>query len=69
MQSVRVGRVTELAAGASRVPVAMPTRLFGTLRGTVVLPVHAEDGAARVTWARTCGCRGCAPASRCAASC
>ena len=29
----------------------MPTRIFGTLRGTVVLPVHAEDGAARVTWA------------------
>ena len=29
----------------------MPTRIFGTLRGTIALPVHDEDGAARVTWA------------------
>ena len=29
----------------------MPTRLFGTLRGTIALPVHDENGAARITWA------------------
>ena len=29
----------------------MPTRIFGTLRGTIVLPVHDEDGAARIAWA------------------
>ena len=51
VQGVRVGRVTEPRGGGFAVPVAMPTRIFGTLRGTVVLPVHAEDGAARVTWA------------------
>jgi hypothetical protein len=39
------------ARRALRVPVAMPTRTFGTLRGTIVLPVHAEDGAARIAWA------------------
>ena len=29
----------------------MPTRIFGTLRGTIALSVHDEDGAARVAWA------------------
>ena len=32
-------------------PTVMPTRLFGTLRGTIALSVHDEDGAARVAWA------------------
>ena len=51
VQSVRVGRVSEQSDGRFVLPVAMPTRIFGTLRGTIVLPVHAEDGGARIAWA------------------
>ena len=48
---MRIGRVTEERDGRFDLPVAMPTRIFGTLRGTIALPVHDEDGAARVAWA------------------
>ena len=51
VQSVRVGRVSEPRGGGFALPLAIPTRIFGTLRGTVVLPVHDEDGAARIAWA------------------
>jgi peptidoglycan glycosyltransferase len=51
VQSVRLGRVTEQRNGRFALPVAMPTRTFGTLRGTIVLSVHAEDGGARIAWA------------------
>jgi penicillin-binding protein A len=36
--------------GRVAVPVAVRTREFGTLRGTVQLAVHDEGGAARVAW-------------------
>jgi peptidoglycan glycosyltransferase len=51
VQSVRVGRVTQQRNGPFDLPVAMPTRIFGTLRGTIALPVHDEDGTARIAWA------------------
>jgi penicillin-binding protein A len=51
VQGVRVGRVTEQRDGRFVLPVAMPTRTFGTLRGPIVLPVHDEDGTARIAWA------------------
>jgi cell division protein FtsI/penicillin-binding protein 2 len=51
VRGVRVGHVTEARGGGFALPVAMPTRSFGTLRGTIVLPVHAEGGAARIAWA------------------
>jgi penicillin-binding protein A len=50
VQSVRVGRVTEQRAGRFALPVVMPTRTFGTLRGTIALSVHDEDGQARIAW-------------------
>jgi peptidoglycan glycosyltransferase len=51
VQSVRVGRVTERRDGRFALPVIMPTRTFGTLRGTIALSVHDEDGQARIAWA------------------
>jgi cell division protein FtsI/penicillin-binding protein 2 len=48
--AVRVGRLTGPQHGAFAVPVAVATRDFGTLRGTVQLPVHDEDSGARVAW-------------------
>ena len=48
--AVRVGAVPDPAKGRSAVPVAVTTRDFGTLRGTLQIPVHDEDGAARIAW-------------------
>jgi cell division protein FtsI/penicillin-binding protein 2 len=49
--AVRVGKLTGPKDGAYSAPVAVATRLFGTLRGTVQLPVHDEDNGARIAWA------------------
>jgi penicillin-binding protein A len=49
--SVRVGALAGPRDGAFVVPVAVVTHDFGTLRGTVRLPVHDEDDGARVAWA------------------
>ena len=49
--SVRIGRITQERDGRFDLPTAMPTRIFGTLRGTIALSVHDEDGGARVAWA------------------
>jgi hypothetical protein len=43
----RLGRASDPSGGAVRVPVAADTRLFGTLRGTLRLPVADGGG---VTW-------------------
>jgi peptidoglycan glycosyltransferase len=51
VRSVRIGRVTEQRDGRFTLPVVMPTRLFGTLRGPIAVSVHDEDGAARIVWA------------------
>jgi cell division protein FtsI/penicillin-binding protein 2 len=51
VRSVRIGRVTEQREGRFALPVVMPTRTFGTLRGTIAVSVHDEDGAARIAWA------------------
>src|SRR6185312_6840065 len=51
VKSVRIGRIAEEGGGRFDLPTAMPTRIFGTLRGTIPLSVHDEDGAARVAWA------------------
>lgn len=48
--SVRVGEVPEPEDGSVVAPVAVVTRDFGTLRGTLTLPVHDEDGDARIAW-------------------
>jgi penicillin-binding protein A len=47
---VRIGRITGPDGDSYSVPVAVATRDFGTLRGTVQLPVHDEDDGARVAW-------------------
>jgi penicillin-binding protein A len=47
---VRVGSLTGPRDGAFAVPVVVATREFGTLRGTVQLPVDDEDDGARVAW-------------------
>ncbi|HEY0364417.1 MAG TPA: hypothetical protein VGC83_19215, partial [Solirubrobacteraceae bacterium] len=49
--SVRIGRIAQERNGRFDLPTVMPTRLFGTLHGTIALTVHDEDGAARVAWA------------------
>ena len=51
VKSVRVGRLAQERDGRFDLPTVMPTRIFGTLRGTIALSVHDEDGAARVAWA------------------
>jgi peptidoglycan glycosyltransferase len=51
VKSVRIGRVAKGRDGGFDLPTVMPTRLFGTLRGTLVVPVHDEDGEARIAWA------------------
>jgi penicillin-binding protein A len=48
--TVRVGKLTGPTDGAFVVPVVVATHDFGTLRGTVKLPVHDEDDGARVAW-------------------
>jgi penicillin-binding protein A len=48
--AVRVGRITDPKDGKVAIPVAVATKDYGTLRGTIVLPVHDEGDAARVSW-------------------
>src|SRR5205814_4957563 len=43
--SLRAGKAHDSGPGA-RVPVTVGTRLFGTVRGTVTLPVHGD----KVEW-------------------
>jgi penicillin-binding protein A len=50
VREVRAGRIGEPSGGRARVPVAVRTRLFGTLRGTVALPVVVEGDQGRVDW-------------------
>jgi beta-lactamase class D len=47
---IRVGRVTEARGGGIALPVALSTRDFGTLRGTIVLPVSGTGADAGVDW-------------------
>jgi penicillin-binding protein A len=49
--AVRVGRVSDPRDGRVTVPVTVRTREFGTLGGTVAIPVHDEGDGARVAWA------------------
>jgi penicillin-binding protein A len=50
-KSVRVvGKVPKPKDGKVAVNVAVPTRLFGTLRGTVAIPVHDEGDGSRIAW-------------------
>jgi penicillin-binding protein A len=50
VRRVRVDAVPEPDGGRVALPVAATTRLFGTLRGTVDLPVHVEGGRGVVAW-------------------
>ena len=47
--AVRVGQITDARDGRVTIPVAVATREFGTLRGTVTIPVHDEGDGAAVT--------------------
>jgi peptidoglycan glycosyltransferase len=49
--AVRVGDLAGPKDGVFTAPVAVATRQFGTLRGTVRLPVHDENDGARIAWA------------------
>jgi cell division protein FtsI/penicillin-binding protein 2 len=52
LSSVSVGKAGEPQSGAVTVPVSLRTRVFGTIRGTISLPVEeVEDGAA-IDWDR-----------------
>jgi penicillin-binding protein A len=48
--AVRIGRIADPRNGEVAVPAAAVTREFGTLRGTIEIPVHDEDDGARITW-------------------
>jgi hypothetical protein len=48
---VQAGPVGSLQDGRVRVPVIVRTRLFGTLKGVVTLPVVVEGDRGRVVWA------------------
>ena len=50
--AIRTGPIGKRSGDAYPVPVTVSTRLFGDLRGTVRVPVHDEDGSARVAWSR-----------------
>jgi len=47
---VRIGAVPAPSGGAVAVPVAVSTRLFGTLRGTIAVRAHREGDATRIAW-------------------
>ncbi|MCW3006690.1 MAG: hypothetical protein JWP17_1316 [Solirubrobacterales bacterium] len=47
---IRVGTIARETQGTISVPVAAATKDFGTLRGTVTLPVTGEKGDAGVVW-------------------
>ncbi|HYF25525.1 MAG TPA: penicillin-binding transpeptidase domain-containing protein [Baekduia sp.] len=49
-QSLRAGAPRERRDGAWEVPVRVRTRIFGLLRGRVVLPVEGEGDEAAVAW-------------------
>jgi penicillin-binding protein A len=49
--AVKAGPVGEPKDGKVQVPVTVKTRIFGTLSGTVTLPVVDEDGEGKVVWA------------------
>jgi peptidoglycan glycosyltransferase len=50
VEKVDVGRIGKAADGRVRVPVAVQTKLFGTLRGQVVLPVTRAGERVGVRW-------------------
>jgi len=50
VSAVRTGRVRSAGDDRLLVPVTVRTRNFGTLRGTMSLPVVVVDGDARVRW-------------------
>jgi peptidoglycan glycosyltransferase len=52
LDGVRAGRAREPGDGTVTVPVAMRTRLFGTLRGGVALRVVEQDDGAAIGWQR-----------------
>lgn len=61
---IRTGNITAPADGAVRVPVAVRTRLFDTLRGSVTLPLVDEGDAARVGWKPSMRLPGLEPGER-----
>jgi peptidoglycan glycosyltransferase len=48
--AVRVGQITDPNKDKVAIPTAVATREFGTLRGTVVIPVHDEGDGAAIAW-------------------
>ena len=49
-REVRVGEARDPEDDVVAVPVRVPTRLFGTIRGTVRLPVRDSGGEPRIAW-------------------
>jgi cell division protein FtsI/penicillin-binding protein 2 len=50
VKSVRIGRVSSLRNGVATASVTVGTRYFGTLHGTIRIPVHEEGETAKVAW-------------------
>jgi peptidoglycan glycosyltransferase len=49
-RAVRIGKADGPHDGNVAIPAVVTTRLFGTLRGTLEIPVRSENGDAKVTW-------------------
>ena len=50
--SVRAGRPARPRDGVVDVPVTVRTRVFGTIRGVMQVPVRTEDDSPRIAWAQ-----------------
>jgi peptidoglycan glycosyltransferase len=50
VKSVDVGTLSEIKHGVASAPVTVRTRFFGTLRGTIRIPVHEDGDIARIAW-------------------
>ncbi len=50
IERVDVGAVSPVSKGVATAPVTVRTRYFGTLRGTIRIPVHEEGDTARIAW-------------------
>ncbi|MEA2179593.1 MAG: penicillin-binding protein, partial [Solirubrobacteraceae bacterium] len=50
LSTVRTGRPGRPQDGTVALPVAVTTRVFGTIRGTLQVPVRTEDERPRIAW-------------------
>ncbi len=52
LAGVTAGKAAEPEGGSVAIPVALRTRIFGTIQGTLELPVVEQEDGAAIDWAR-----------------